>query len=141
MTHLLSDADRAFQSEFESGRFPVGEFNHRAHLRLAYVYLVGQNAEAAYHSMRDALYGFLATNDIDRSKYHDTMTRAWILAVRHFMEKTSSSGSADEFIEQNPEMLDSNIMMTHYSAQLLFSDKARAEFVEPDLEPIPGYDE
>lgn len=28
-------------------------------------------------------------------------------------------------------------MMTHYSAGLLFSDEARAAFVEPDLDPIP----
>ncbi|MFT5516394.1 MAG: hypothetical protein ACI80V_002526 [Rhodothermales bacterium] len=31
-------------------------------------------------------------------------------------------------------------MLTHYSAQLLFSDEARAAFVEPDLHPIPTYE-
>ncbi len=36
-------------------------------------------------------------------------------------------------------MLDAKIMMTHYSAEVLFSDEARAEFVEPDLEPIPRH--
>ena len=45
------------------------------------------------------------------------------------------------FIEQNPEMLDSKIMMTHYSAETLFSDEVRVKFVEPDLDPIPRYDE
>ena len=47
--------------------------------------------------------------------------------------------SAESFIDQNPEMLDSNIMMTHYSAEVLFSNEARARFVEPDLEPIPQH--
>jgi hypothetical protein len=36
-------------------------------------------------------------------------------------------------------LLDSRIMLTHYSTELLFSDKARAKFVEPDLDPIPRY--
>lgn len=89
--------------------------------------------------MREALKGFLEFNGVAVSKYHETMTRAWILAVRHFMEATPSSESADAFIEQNPEMLDSKIMMTHYSAELLFSAEARATFVEPDLDPIPRY--
>ncbi len=29
--------------------------------------------------------------------------------------------SADSFIDQNPEMLDANIVMTHYSADVLYS--------------------
>lgn len=40
------------------------------------------------------------------------------------MEKTAASASADAFIDQHPEVLDSNIMLTHYSAGLLFSDRA-----------------
>jgi len=36
-------------------------------------------------------------------------------------------------------LLDSKIMLTHYSAELLFSDQARAEFVEPNLDPIPRH--
>ena len=61
------------------------------------------------------------------------------LAVRHFMVITPSSESADEFIEKNPRLLDSKIMLTHYSAEVLFSEEARAKFVEPDLHPIPKH--
>lgn len=44
---------------------------------------------------------------------------------------TPASASADIFIDRNPIMLDSKIMMTHYSAELVFSDEARARFVIP----------
>ena len=54
------------------------------------------------------------------------------------MDRTSSSASADEFIDRNPILLDSKIMLTHYSAELLFSPDARTRFVEPDLQRIPG---
>ncbi len=141
MALLLSTKDRAFRAQFESCKIPPAEFNHRAHLRLAYIYLTEYDIETAYHKMSEAIQSFLEYNGVDLSKYHVTMTRAWILAVRHFMEATSSAGSADSFIEQNPKMLDSKIMMTHYSAEVLFSEEARAKFVKPDLESIPIYDE
>jgi len=139
MSHLLSAADRTFQSQVETCEYPLSDFNHRAHLALAYVYLVNNNTETAYQLMRDALRRFLEHNGIDTAKYHDTITRAWILAVRHFMEGTASAASAADFIGQNPTMLDSKIMLTHYSAELLFSDEARTGFVEPDRDPIPRY--
>ena len=139
MALKLSPEDHEFRVLFESCQFPPAEFHHRAHLRLAYVYLADNDTESAYQLMRDALQRFLTHHGIDLSKYHDTMTRAWILAVRHFMAATPDAASADDFIAQHPEMLDANIMMTHYSAELLFSDEARAKFVEPDLDPIPRY--
>jgi hypothetical protein len=37
-------------------------------------------------------------------------------------------------------LLDTRIMLTHYSAELLFSDAARADFVEPNLDPIPRHE-
>ena len=47
----------------------------------------------------------------------------------------STSTSAADFIARNQELLDSKIMLTHYSASVLFSADARASFVEPDLDP------
>jgi len=43
------------------------------------------------------------------------------------------------FIEANPILLDGKIMLTHYSADLLFSEEARARFVEPNLDEIPRH--
>jgi hypothetical protein len=47
--------------------------------------------------------------------------------------------SADDFIRQTPLLLDSRIMLTHYSAERLFSPQARAAFVQPDRDPIPRH--
>ncbi len=91
--------------------------------------------------MRDTLNRFLIHNGVDPSKFHETLTKAWILAVHHFMNRTEDSNSADEFIDRNPEMLDTKIMMTHYSAEVLFSDEAMATFVQPNLDPIPMHKE
>lgn len=132
-----SEGDREFLARFEAGAVVPAEFDHRAHVRLAYIHLADRGMEDAYGRMRGGLVAFLGKNGIDASKYHDTLTRAWIMAVRHFMDRTGSASSADDFIERNPQLLDSKIMLTHYSAERLFSGEARAAFVDPDLEPMP----
>lgn len=141
MKYLNSKADLEFKRQIESCEFPVAEFNHKAHLRLAYIYLSENDTDTAVEMMRDSLKRFLMHNGVDPTKYHETITKAWILAVHHFMDKTEDYNSAEELIDKNPEMLDSKIMMTHYSAEVLFSEEARKEFVQPDLDPIPRYHE
>jgi hypothetical protein len=135
--HELSPDDRDFRAAFEAFTLAPAQFDHAAHVRLAYVYLVEHDVEAAAQQMRGALLKFIEHNGIPRSKFHETMTRAWVMAVRHFMNKSASASSAD-FLTRNAELLDSQIMLTHYSASVLFSPDARAGFVEPDLDPIPG---
>jgi hypothetical protein len=138
MPHHASAEDRVFRNDFIAGRITPAQFNHRAHVRLAYVLLTEAGVDEAAGRMRSALHAFLAHHGIDAAKYHETMTRAWILAVRHFMDRTEKgAASADEFIDANPELLDSKIMLTHYSAALLFSPEARSAFMEPDIQPIP----
>ena len=140
MPHTPSAADRTFRSDFENGRVTPAQFDHRAHVRLAYVYLTEGGVDAAADAIRNALLVFLERHGIDAAKYHETLTRSWILAVRHFMERTPAASSADAFIAANPVLLDSKIMLTHYSASLLFSSEARSQFVEPDLQAIPRHE-
>lgn len=134
--HQASDEDRQFRLAFDACTIAPSEFNHQAHVRLAYIYLTEGDANSAVQKMRDALLKFLEHNNVPRSKFHETLTRAWVLAVQHFMNRSTSTSAAD-FIAKNPELLDSKIMLTHYSASVLFSADARASFVEPDLDPIP----
>ena len=139
MKHEISKSDREFQAAFEAGAFAPADFNHRAHVRLAYVYLATNDVERATTLMRHAIVNFLRHHGIAPTKYHETLTQAWILAVFHFMHRTKEADSADDFIARTPLLLDSRIMMTHYSADRLFSQHARAAYVEPDLNPIPRH--
>ena len=139
LNHHLSTSDREFRAAFEAGAFAPADFSHREHIRLAYAYLAESDLDLALERMRAALVGFLCVHGLPASKYHATLTRAWLLGVSHFMHRTPRSSSADDFIARNPALLDTRIMLTHYSADLLFSDEARAEFVEPNLDPIPRH--
>jgi hypothetical protein len=134
---MTSQDDRDFRAAFESCTLTLAEFNHESHLRLAYVYLVEFDLASAQNRMRDGLRAFLASHGIPPEKFHETLTRAWMLAVRHFMTR-SSNRSFVEFIANSAPLRDSRVMLTHYSSSLLFSTRARAAYVEPDLEAIPS---
>ena len=139
MNHEISQSDLEFRTAFEAGAFAPADFSHRAHVRLAYVYLATNDVERATTLMRGAIVNFLRHHGIPPTKYHETLTQAWILAVFHFMHRTTEAVSADDFINHTPLLLDSRIMLTHYSADRLFSPAARAAFVQPDLDPIPHH--
>jgi len=139
LKHEASADDRAFRKAFEAFEVPAGDFDHRAHVRLAYIYLCEQTAEEASGSMKEALLGFLRHLGIGEAKYHETITRAWIMAVAHFMALSPECRSAEAFIDQNPLLLDTKIMLSHYSAEVLFSPTARSEFVAPDIQQIPEH--
>lgn len=140
MTNTATAEDREFIRKLEAFEIEPDDFDHRSHIRMAYTYLCDDDTEATCLRVRQALCGLLSHNGIEPSvKYHETMTKAWALTVRHFMDGTPSTTSADEFINANPELLDSGILKAHYSKELLFSDVARDRFVEPDLAPIPRY--
>jgi hypothetical protein len=139
MPHGSAKEDPDFRLQIEACQFPIKAFDHQAHLRLAYVYLTEHSTDTAYILMRNTLLSLLEHHGIDSLKYHETMTRAWLMAIRHFMENTPDSTSATNFIAKNPRLLDTTIMMTHYSPDVLFSNEARTVFIGPDLDPIPSY--
>jgi len=138
MPHQLSFDDEQFLNDFEAFEIPAERFNHEAHVRLAYVYLCRGDKEDATNRMKQALLGYLAHLGVDPGKYHETITRAWIGAVSHFMDATTACGGFADFISRNSMLLDTKIMLSHYSAEVLFSNRARCEFVDPDVSPIPG---
>jgi hypothetical protein len=103
------------------------------------VYLCESDTADALESMRQAIRTFLARNGVDPIKYNETLTTAWVHAVRYFMEKCGKTHSFEQFLESDARLLDTDIMLTHYCKDTLFSEKARATFVSPDIEPIPQY--
>ncbi|WP_281017167.1 MULTISPECIES: hypothetical protein [unclassified Minwuia] len=137
--HQASEADLAWRDDFEAYRVAPADFRHRQHIRLAYIYLVTSDPETACVRMKAAITNLLAHLGVDpAAKYHETVTRAWILAVHHFMHSDPvPAESADAFIDANPRLLMQDIMLTHYSREHLFSDTARYSFVAPDRMPIP----
>lgn len=137
MKHRTSLKDTQLRQAFEALQVDPASFDHAAHGRLAYIYLCESSIDGAVAQMKRAILAFLAHLGADPKKYHETITRAWILAVDHFMKSSMSCASYEQLVSLNPQLLDRGIMMTHYSAEVLFSPAAREAFVEPDIQSIP----
>lgn len=137
MKEQLNAADREFLTKFEACALTAAEFGHREHLRVAYAYLRLNSFDEALAKMEAGLRNLLTHLGAPASKYHHTLTEAWLRAVQHFMQKSGVTEDFEKFLETAHPLLNKEIMGTHYSTDLLWSDAARANFVEPDLQPIP----
>ena len=132
--------DIQFRDDFESGRVTTADFHHREHLRLAFVYLCESSLLEAHERMRSAIKSFLATNGVPAQKYHETLTKSWTKAVKHFCISAGNISSFEQLLKADDRLLNVEIMLTHYSRDRLFSELARKQFVEPDLQEIPEYE-
>src|SRR3546814_20330283 len=113
MKHQASLGDLEFKRRFEACETLAAEFDHAAHVRLAYVYLCGHSTDAAAGQMKAELLAFLAQLGVGQAKYHETSTRAWVLLVDHFMSRSpTDSPSASDFLQPNPQLLDRTPMPT-----------------------------
>ena len=141
MANQASQEDLAFVRAFEAYEIKSGELDHRSHLRLAYTYLCGHDPQTTLQLIRQAILDFLVHAGVKpESKYHETITQAWILTVDWSMATTPGTRSASEFLAANPMLLDSGLLAKHFSAERLSSDTARKRFVAPDRAPIPRRD-
>ncbi len=134
MKYEKEDEILALISDFESRKVERGAWGHPEHLILAYHYALNYDFETALTKMREGIFRLLESFEIDLSKempYHETLTVFWMRTVRDFA-KTKNDHSV-EIISEMIEKFDKHYPASFYSHDLLFSDRARAEFVEPDL--------
>jgi hypothetical protein len=70
------------------------------------------------------------------TSFVETLTLAWVRLVAAHMV-SCDAGSFEEFIAANPGLLDRQLPDRHFSTEVLWGDRARHEWVEPDLLPLP----
>jgi hypothetical protein len=124
--------DDEFLARFEN--HTLDEFTHRDHLRVAFAYSRRGGVAAAIQGAR-RIRGFAEAAGATR-KYHDTLTVAWARVVAH-LAGCHPALAFGPFLDEHPELQRRDLMLGHYSKALLFSDAARAGFIEPDLLPLP----
>jgi hypothetical protein len=132
----LSAADREFLGRFERAEFGGHQFGHRQHVRMAWLYTRLYEPAEAEERAAQGIRNLVHQHGVAQ-KYNDTLTRAWVRAVAHHVAQGSATGDFDAFVARFPGLTHSDLMLRHYSAEVLWSDEARAGWVEPDLTPIP----
>jgi hypothetical protein len=124
--------DRAFIAALEACTLPSEAFDHRAHVRLAWLYLSEQ-------PLLEALPRFIASlkryaGSLGASgKYHETITYAFIFLIHQRMKERMAECRAatfDEFAAANPDLF-GPILEKYYEPETLASPLARTVFVLP----------
>lgn len=123
--------------KFENGTIARDKWRHAEHLTVAFYYIRNSvSLTEATDKMRGGIFNLLKSFGIDLEKempYHETMTQFWMNAVNE-LAKTQNGYSVVEMTNSILETLgDKDLPLRFYSRELLFSDAARKEFVEPDL--------
>jgi hypothetical protein len=129
-------SDDEFLATFERGEFAGDAFPHRAHLRMAWLYVTDLGPDAAMRRAADGIRN-LARHTGRPALYHDTLTRAWVYLVVAAIAHCRAATFA-ELLACHPQLLDKQLLLRHYTRELLMSATARAMWVAPDLIPIPG---
>jgi hypothetical protein len=132
--------DQTFLSRFEAGTFPLAEWHHRQHIKVAYLYLCAHPFDLAIERMRTGIRALNAAHSVPDELtrgYHETMTQAWMRLVQVTLCEYGPAGSADEFFELHPQLAEKKVLRLFYSRQGMMSAEAKARFVEPDLAPLP----
>jgi hypothetical protein len=124
--------DVEFLDRFE--RRTLGSFTHRDHIRLAFIHARQGGVEAAVAGAR-RIRGF-AEDAGAAGKYHETLTVAWARIIAHLAER-SPDLPFPAFLDAHPALQDRGLLLRHYSKPRLWSEAARARFLEPDLLPLP----
>ncbi len=134
-SHYDLDDDQ-FEKQFQSADLPGDLFNHEAHLRLAWIHIHKYGCPAAIENITRQIRAYAAAVGAV-GKYNHTLTIATVKTVDHFMRKSESNSFA-AFIQEFPRLNTnfSQLLAVHYSAFIFESEKARQDFVEPDLLPF-----
>jgi hypothetical protein len=121
---------------FENGTIPRREWNHAGHLTVALYYCAHHDLETASAKMRRNLLHHLKNIGVDLTKempYHETLTAFWMRTVDDF-RKSKNGASILETANELVAGFDKDYPLRFYSRELLFSDEARARFIEADLQ-------
>jgi hypothetical protein len=132
--------DETFLSRFEAGTFPLEQWHHREHIKVAYLYLRAHPFELAVERMRTGIRALNAAHGVPDELargYHETMTQAWMRLVHVTLCEYGPAASADEFFALNPQLTEKKVLRLFYSRDRVMSAAAKARFVEPDLAPLP----
>jgi hypothetical protein len=131
--------DDDFVRGFEDCTIPGGEFHHRDHVRLAWIYLRRQSALDALARFTSGLRRFAAFNG-HPGLYHETITWAFLFLIHERMADAGESESWEAFAARNPDLLTwkPSVLDLYYEPAILQSDRARRLFVLPRPAGAPG---
>jgi hypothetical protein len=120
--------DRDFVAALESCSLPSEQFDHRAHVRLAWLYLTDQPLLEALPRFITSLKRYAGSLGAS-GKYHETITYAFVFLIHERM-MGSAATTFEEFAAANEDLF-GPILQSYYPKETLASPLARETFILP----------
>ncbi len=124
---------------FENGTIRRSEWRHHEHLTIALYYVLhSPTLSDAFDKMSGGIFNLLKSFNVDLTvemPYHETLTVFWIYTIADFARSKIDSSIVEICNELN-ENFGKDYPLRFYSRELLFSERARKSFVEPDLKSV-----
>ncbi|MFI5372885.1 MAG: hypothetical protein ACHQ52_15125, partial [Candidatus Eisenbacteria bacterium] len=129
--------DDALLEGFERGTVPIGAWDHRAHVRVAWVLLGREPFPVALGRMRDGLQRLqrvfgIPDGVLDRG-YHETLTVGWLSLVAATRRSGGAGSDSNAFCDANPHLLARTALRLFYTRERIMTETAKRAFVTPDL--------
>jgi hypothetical protein len=131
--------DTTLITSFEQCTISTAEWNHRAHIRVGFLYARQDSLDDAISRMRAGLQALNEAHRVPEAAgrgYHETKTVAFMRLI-HAACKYQAFVSSEEFCKRNSELTAKDVLFHYYSRERLASLQAKITFLEPDLAPLP----
>ena len=125
--------DDVFIQEFETLTLKPEYFDHKGHIRLAWLYLQQYDLEIAEQKVCSGIKRYaesLGATD----KFHFTVTSGLVRIMAKRIEQQAST-DWQSFITHNTDLIEDSaaVLNQHFSATLLQTERARTQVLAPDL--------
>lgn len=139
MESLLTD--EALWQAFGASTLPAEAWTHRAHLRMAWLFLKRHPIDEAHLLLRVGIIRLNAFHNLVETPvrgYHETLTRLWLALIASLIRTADAPApTSAAFVDTHAAALGRDAAARYYSRERLMSPRARAIFVPPDLAPLP----
>lgn len=132
--------DEQLLEAFHAHTIPLSEWDHRKHLRLAWIHLSAYPFDDAVDRIRTGIRAYNAAVGVPEGLtmgFHETMTIAWMKLIDFTMREHGAETSSDAFFDAQPQLCVKQLLRLFYSKDQFVSERAKREFVSPDRTDFP----
>jgi hypothetical protein len=138
--HPVTDVEKLV-ARFHAGAIPRQEWTHTAHLAIGLWHVARFGPDEALARLRSGIRKLNESNGVPNSAsdgYHESITRAYVVLLAEFLGTCPEPIQVEECARAlgRTRLADRAVLLTFYTKQTLMSVRARAEWVEPDREPL-----
>lgn len=141
--HPKTMTDDELLNAWESLVLPLDQWDHRAHVRVAFTYLGCHPFPEALVKMRAGIKAFNGRHQIPETPtigYNETTTYALMHLIAATMQaygQVRPTPDGNSFCDTHPQLMTPYALRLFYTPERRMDPLAKTQFVEPDLAPLP----